>query len=465
MCFENVSEPFLRSVSKYPNRLAVIFKQRKLTYAQLNARINQLVGILKKEYAIVPGSKVAYLLPNSFEVLEVYYAIQKIGAIAVPLNFKLIPREIKYLTEACDAELLIFAFQFHDDVKEAGLSSDLQLASFGGAGVGVGDLDALQTLASADEPLLYCDIEAVSRIQYTGGSTGLPKGAIRTHAADLAELKGVVASNHIDRDRKKVVLIQCPLEHHGGHSWFTSALATGAALVICDAFSAEGILDKIERFKVSYMILLPPSTYLRLLDCPSIDDYDLSSVRLVQSAAGATTKKVISKIFRYFPHAVLNYGWGQTESGLGTSLVIERCWMTENSEKLKSIGTAMLGAKLRIVDENGKDVKRGQTGEALIKSEAVMKGYYGQTELTKQAFTDDQWLRTGDMMMQDDDGFYYLRSRKKDMVKSGGENVFVDEVERTINSNPDVDDCVVFGTEDELMMEAIAAVVQIRVGS
>lgn len=471
MAYKNVVEPFLKSVAAHPDKTAVIFKGRTWTYAQMNQNVNRIFHVLRDVLGVQPGQKVAYLLANSPAIVEVYYAIQKIGAVAVPLNFKLIAREIGYLVSASDSSVLLFARQFASKVAEAApnLPERVALVSVGGSAEGkiprAVDLQKACETVTDEEPDLFKDEDALTRIQYTGGSTGLPKGAARTHHADLVELDAIMDSNGIADADDNVVLIQCPLEHHGGHSWFTITFAAGATLVICAAFNAERILDDIQRYRVTYMILLPPTTYLRLLRCPTIDQYDLSSVRLVQSAAGATTVPIIRAIYSQFPNAVLNYGWGQSESGAGTSLRITRQMLEEGSPLLESVGRPMKHVSMKVVDDAGRELPPGKVGEALFKSDAAMQGYYGQPDLTHAVFTDDGWLRTGDMMEFDDEGYFYLRSRKKDMVKSGGENVFVAEVENVLRSHPDIDDCVVFGTSDPVMGEAVAAVVQPRPGA
>lgn len=463
----NVVEPFLESVRAHPGKTAVVFNGCEITYGALNDRINQMVGVLTRGMGVRPGDRVAYLLPNCPEILEVYYAIQKIGAVAVPLNFKLIPREVSYLVNASGASVLVFAAQFAAVVMEAAASftDTVALASTGGAVPGALALEPACLLHAADEPPLFRDEHALSRIQYTGGSTGLPKGAARTHAADLVELDAIMDSNGIGDDPDNVVLIQCPLEHHGGHSWFTITFAAGATLVICEAFNAEQILHFIDYYRVTYMILLPPTTYLRLLRCPTIDQYDLSSVRLVQSAAGATTKPIIEAIYDKFPNAVLNYGWGQSESGAGSSLRITRAMLAADSPLLESVGRPMKHVEMKVVDEAGNELPDGEVGEALFRSDATMQGYYGQPDLTDAAFAPDGWLRTGDLMERDARGYFYVRSRKKDMIKSGGENVFVAEVENVLRTHPAIDDCLVFGTSDPVMGEAVAAVIQPLPGS
>lgn len=473
MAYVNVAEPFCASVAAYPDKTAVIHKDRKITYAQMNSLVNKTAHVLLGDLGVRPGDKVAYLLPNSPEILIIYYAIQKIGAVAVPLNFKLLGNEVEHLVLVSDAKVLFFASQLAEKARQVSENKTMgvSLVAVEEGSVTQAILEGAQSytelieVKTNEEPILFQDESALSRIQYTGGSSGIPKGAARTHRADLVEFEGILDSNRLAQSTDNVVLIQCPLEHHGGHSWFTISFAAGATLVICDAFNAESILHNIEKHKVTYMILLPPITYLRLLACPTIDSYDLSSVKLVQSSAGGTTKEVIQAIYEHFPNAVLNYGWGQSESGLGTSLVITREMLKTDSPLLGSIGRPMKGLDIKLVDEHGIEVATGIIGEALVRSEAVMECYYGAPELTAEVFTKDGWLHTGDMMVQDEEGYLTIKSRKKDMIKSGGENVFIAEVEKTINSHPLVADCLVFGTDDPIMGEAVAAVVQLHEGS
>lgn len=464
---DNVAEPFLKSATEHPDKVAIIFKGAKVTYRQMNARINRFAHLLKEDAGVVSQDKVAYLLPNRPELTEIYYAVQKIGAVSVPLNFKHIAREVAYLVNASQAKVLFFDKIFWETVQQAQEQFDhpVCLYSVGGSVEGVKSSNTLLVHFSDSEPEMFRDAHALSRIQFTGGSTGLPKGAARTHAADLVELDSVTQSSGLADEGNWVALVQCPLEHHGGHSWFTSIFATASAMVVCQAFDAERILRDIDANRVTHMILLPPTTYQRLLRCPTIDQFDLSSVLIVQSAAGAAPLEMIRQVFEKFPNAKLNYGWGQSESGTGSSVRITRQMFEQGSPLLGSIGSPMPYTQMKVVDEDGRELEDGQIGEALIKSGALMEGYYGQPDLTEAAFTADGWLHTGDMMRRDDEGYYYLCSRKKDMIKSGGENVFVSEVESVLRSHPDIDDCVVFGTSDPTMGEAVAAVVQPRPGA
>ncbi len=461
----NVAEPFLAGVREHPGRTAVVCGEDHRSYAATNARINRICALLRQR-GVRAGDRVAYLLPNCATLIEVYYAIQKLGAIAVPLNVRSIAPELEHFLTTAEASVLLFAGQYADVVaavqgRVPGVT--LQLC-IDGATAWAEDLRPLLVGVSEAEPELFRDAQAVSRIQFTGGSTGAPKAAERTHRADLVEFEGVYGSNRLYADEAKVVLIQCPLEHHGGHSWYGSALSVGATLVLCSSFDPEVILAQIERHRVSYMILLPPTTYARLMSLPGIDEVDLSSVRLVQSSAGGTSPEIVAEVYRHFPNAVMNYGWGQTETGLGSSLVLTREMVQERSPRLASIGTAMPLIELKVVDEDGAEVAPGVVGECVAYSEALMRGYHNAPELTAAGFTADGWWRTGDLMARDSDGYLYLKGRKRELVKSGGENVFVGEVEGVLREHPAVLDAMVFGQDDPVLGEAVAAAVELRPG-
>ncbi|HEY0189445.1 MAG TPA: AMP-binding protein [Cellulomonas sp.] len=462
----SMAEPFLAAARRHPDRLAIVHGEVALTYAEVERRIDRLAHVLLAR-GVQTGDRVAYLLPNGHDLVELYYAVQSIGAIAVPVNYRSCAAEIAYLLRASGSSVLVFPQAAAERVDEArGEVPDLrELLCTDGEPAWARGLAGLEQDAPAGPPTRVADPDAVSRIQYTGGSTGVPKGVERTHRADLVEIEGTYLSNGLDRDETRIVLIQCPLEHHGGHDWFCMSFACGATVVLVDRFHPETILDAIARHRVSYMILLPPTTYARLMDHPTIDRYDLSSVRLVQSSAGATTPEIVRRMYRHFPQARVSYGWGQTESGLGTSLVLTRELAESEDPRIASIGRPMPYLELRVLDEDGREAAPGVVGEGVVRSVAVMRGYHDQPGLTRGAFTPDGWLRTGDMMERDADGYLYLRSRKRDLVKSGGENVFVGEVEAVVRAHPAVRDALVHGVPDPRLGEAVAVAVELVPGA
>jgi long-chain acyl-CoA synthetase len=465
MPYKNIAELLILNANRYPNKTAIIYKDKRISYKELNKKVNQIAQGLKN-LGVGFGDKVGYLLPNSNQLIEVYFAIQKIGAVAIPLNYRLIPREIEFLVEAGQCKVLIFAEYFRPKVEQ--IRPQLFSVEFficdGQPGQDEVSLEKMAENSSDEEPSLSRNENALSRIQFTGGTTGIPKGVMRTHYNDISEIISVMMSSKMGANPDEIVLIQCPMEHHGGHSWFVSVIGTGATLVICDVFKADDILSLIERERVTYLLLLPPSTHLRLLDSPNFNKYDMSSVRLVQSSAGATSPEIIKRIYEGYPNCQMNYGWGQTESGTGSSIILTLEMAEKGFPEVNSIGKPMPFLEMKIIDENNQEVPVGEVGECVVKGPTTMVGYYNQLELSANMFLEDGWVRTGDMMKKDENGYFYIMSRKKDMIKSGGENVFAEEVANVIRKHPSIKDCVVFGVPDARLGEAVMTVVQLRKG-
>ena len=251
------------------------------------------------------------------------------------------------------------------------------------------------------------------------------------------------------------------MEHHGGHSWLLSCLSAGAAVVVASKFDAEEILGKIERYAVTHIILLPPSVYCRLSREAAPGARDLSSVRIVQSAAGAMTPSIVEGIFQLFPACEINYGWGQSESGVGTSMRLSREEYASGTPKIHSVGVPMRSLEMMLLDEKG---GASDCGEAVVRTPAMMEGDYERPDLTREVLQDG-WLRTGDVFARDEQGLYYFKARVKDVIKTGGENVYASEVQAVILSHPEVQDCVVKGVPDLVWGEAVAAIVQPMKGS
>lgn len=460
----NVGYLLTLNANRYPNKTALLYKGRRFSYREINDRVNRLAHSFM-DLGITKGDKVGFMFPNCNQIVELLFALFKIGAIAVPLNHRLVSQEIKYLVDTAECKVFVYSDIYADKVAEVKqeFTTVKILISSGETFSGEYSYEQLCTHQDNTEPNVAVLGSDLSRIQFTGGTTGRSKGVMRTHESDIFQTISIMTQNKMGANPDEVVMVQCPLHHQGGMSWLLSAIATGAEFVFCDVFNPEDILKQIQDYKVTYLLLLPPVTYLRLYDVPNLKTFDLSSVKYVQMSAGGTSPDIIFKTYDAFPNCEVNYGWGQTESGAGTNIVLTRELVRTQPEKTKSIGKAMPLIELRIVDEEGKDVPVGEVGECIARGPSVMSGYYNQPELTAKALKDG-WVSTGDMFRQDKEGYFYIMDRKKDMIKTGGENVFAQEVESVIRSHSAIQDCAVIGVPDPVLGEAVMAVVKLRTG-
>ena len=462
MQWEHIAEPIKENAERFPDRVAVVCGCESLTYGQLWSDVQAWACALRDDFGIERGDHVAYILPNGLDIATLYYAVQTLGAVAVPMNGRLIAEEIGTLLRLSDAKLLVYAPTVADKIDAFGAGEGGRAAT---RTVVISELRSIARQRKGGVVALAGGGAAWSRIQFTGGTTGVPKGACRSHRADLVELDSLRQMIGLGEMPNETVLVQSPVSHHGGHGWLITSLAMGATLVLCGTFNALELLGQIERYRATHLLIMPPTIYPRLFEGVGEGDFDLTSVRFVQTSAGLTTADINELILSRFPNAVLSYGWGQSESGAGTAVRFDRFLVRAASPVLTSIGRPMAHVEMRLLADDGTVVGPGELGEAVVRSGAVMDGYYHLDDLRSAVFTDDGWLRTGDVMRCDEEGFYYLVSRKKDMIKSGGENVFAGEVEQCLLAHPAITDCVVFGTEDAEYDEAVAAAVTVRPGA
>jgi long-chain acyl-CoA synthetase len=461
----NIGYLLQMNANRYPQKTAMIDSRHHISYQQLNSRVNVLANSLMG-LGIKKGDKVAYLFQSNTHIVEIYYAIQKIGAVAVPLNHRLVGAEIKCLVNTAECKAFIYCDCFHKQVQEVKhelKTIEIMIRS----GDKVEDeysLGELENHNNSSEPGVEVFPDDLSRIQFTGGTTGRSKGVLRTHFADFFQTLSITISGGLGGP-DQVMLTQSPLCHQAGLSWMNVAVGAGNTFIICDVFNPENVLEQIQREKVTAVMLLPPSTYHKIFDFPNLKNYDLSSIKIVQSSAGGTSPDIINQLYETFPNcSAVRYGYGLTETGgLGTNYVISREMLQRHPEKAKTIGKEMPFVELRIVDENDQDVEIGQVGECIARGPSMMLGYYNQLELTDEAMKNG-WVYTGDMVKKDAEGYYYLMDRKKDMIKSGGENVFAQEVESVIRSHPAVQDCAVFGVPDQKFGEVVMSVIQLKDG-
>jgi len=448
-----VGELFLNSVNKYPNKTAVVFEDRKYTFSELNARINCLANGLI-ELGFKKGDHIAVMLANSSEILEVMMAIGKVGMVGVPVSFRFVAAEIEYALTQSDSKVLIVGEEFLETLSAAmpNLGNVQCIIAVASRPVpGMLDYERILAANSAAEPDVLVLEADPWYIGYTSGTTGFPKGAISSHRArTLAGLMVALEYALVDTD---VQLMTMPMFHSNGLTFSMLGLCVGNTVVIMRRFDAEQVLRACHEHKLSYGSLVP-TMYRMILNLPADikSKYDVSSMRVLISSSAPLLTKTKEEILAFFPNAELNEFYGSTEAGPVTNLKHR-----DQMRKIRSVGQATFGCKVKLLDVAGKEVPPGEVGELYCFSHAFA-GYYKMPDATKGAFR-GEWVSVGDMARMDEEGYFYIVDRKKDMIISGGENVYPTEIEEVLSRHPAVRELAVIGIPDDKWGEAVHAVV------
>ncbi len=461
----NIGRVIADNADKYPNNTAIVYRDRRLTYRELNERINRLANNFL-ELGVQKGDRIGYMFYNSNQIIETFFAAVKIGAIAVPINFRYTRRELQWTVETSRCK--VFAYSQACSKQVDTVKNDFSTVKhliFSGQSPPAKErhFEALTLEGDQKEPNVEVGKEDFSHILYTGGTTGTPKGALHIHQSVLYSIMAHLITYGIS-EPGETVLTQLPLFHHAGITLSSVMLASGGCLVLVETFDPLEILRLMQKEEASHLCLLPPATYIRILDVSNIKDFDTTKITRIASAAGAFSKQLLLRLFNTFPNADLFYGYGLSEGGgAGTFGRTTRSMVVQDLDRAKSVGREQLFVRIQLVDEKGLEVPGGEVGEAIIQSPSMMKSYFEQPELSAQTIKDG-WVYTGDLLKKDRNGFYYFVDRKKDMIKTGGENVFAQEVEQVIMSHPSVELCAVIGVYDAKFGEAIMAVIKLRQG-
>jgi long-chain acyl-CoA synthetase len=445
----NVADALAHAATAYADRPAVKLDDAQLSYAQLDTASQHIAGLLAAR-GIGPGDRVGIMLPNVPHWGILYYGVLRAGAVAVPMNPLLKEREVAYYLSDSGAGLI---FAWHGFGAEARAGAKLADAE----AVLIDPAEFLGLLGSAAPVAGVVDRAAddTAVILYTSGTTGQPKGAELTH--DNLTRNVEVGRALLDASPDDVVFGGLPLFHVFGQTCgLNASVAAGACLTLLPRFDATKTLEILQRDKVTIFQGVP-TMYVALVNHPNRADYDLSSLRVCASGGAAMPVEVMTAFEKEFGCVVLE-GYGLSETSPVAS------FNTLARRRPGSIGFPVSGVEFRIVDDADKDVSEGDPGEIVIRGHNVMKGYWGKPEATRAAIKDG-WFHTGDVARRDEDGFYFIVDRKKDMIIRGGYNIYPREIEEVLYEHPAVAEAAVIGMKHAELGEEVAAVVALKPGA
>ena len=436
--------------------------RREISWSVFNEKANRFANLLLSR-GIKKGDKVAILLMNCLEWLPIYFGILKTGALAVPLNFRYAPDEIKYCLDLAEVDVLVFGPEFIGRVE--GIADEIsknRLLFYVGENCPTfaEHYDSLAANCSSASPDIKLTDEDDAAIYFSSGTTGFPKAILHNHESLMHSCK--TEQNHHSQTKDDVFLCIPPLYHTGAKMhWFGSFLVGGRA-VLLKGIKPEWIIRTISEEHCTIVWLLVPwaQDILDAIDRGELDlnDYQLSQWRLMHIGAQPVPPSLIKRWKTVFPNHDYDTNYGLSES-IGPGCVHLG---VENIHKVGAIGIAGYGWETKIVDEHRNEVAQGEVGELAVRGAGVMKCYYKNPEASAEVLTEDGWLLTGDMAKQDEDGFIYLVDRKKDVIISGGENLYPVQIEDYLRAYDKIKDVAVIGLPDKRLGEIAAAIIEIK---
>lgn len=441
-----------RNVLCYPKKEALVFNDIRYSYREFGEMAdrlsNALIGL-----GVRPGDRVALLAKNIPEYLIAYFGVFQVGGVIIPLNWRLKPREFNYILNQSDSKVLMFGSDFLDMVKE--LKSDLkdveQYIMVGGEdpGEGIHRYEKLMADASSEKPKVEVHEGDVAIQMYTSGTTGKPKGALLTHRnLMIGAFMGILSNNSSSESRGLVV---APIFHIAATVFTLSFLLPGGTIVVMDLFDPVGVLKTFEQEKISGSFFAPTMLQM-MVNVPDVEKYDFSSLNTLAFGGAPMDYALLLECRRVFQCDFLQ-GFGQTEASPHVCTMSQQEYREIAADpkmeyKLKAVGKDAPGVEVRIVDDKDNDVPVGEVGEIVARGDNIMIGYYKMPEATEETLRGG-WLHTGDMGRFDEDRYLYLADRKKDMIISGGENIYSQEIENIIMEIPGVMETAVIGKPDE----------------
>ena len=437
--------------------------RREINWRQFDEKANRFANLLLSR-GIKKGQKVAILLMNCLEWLPIYFGILKSGALAVPMNFRYSGDEIEYCLDLADVDVLVFGPEFTERLETVPKALErLKFKFFVGRDVpdfAESYLELVTYTSTKAPPILLSDKDNAA-IYFSSGTTGRPKAILHNHRALVSSCE--TEQNHHGQTRDDVFLCIPPLYHTGAKMHWFGSLLSGSRAVLLRGVKPEWILRAVTEEKCTIVWLLVPwaQDLLNAIEAGKIklDDYMLDQWRLMHIGAQPVPPSLIKRWKVLFPDHDYDTNYGLSES-IGPGCVHLG---VENIHKVGAIGKPGYNWQAKIVDENGNELPQGGVGELIVKGDGVMLCYYKNEQATNEVLKDG-WLYTGDVARMDEDGFIYLVDRKKDVIISGGENLYPVEIEDFLNTNTKIKDVAVIGLPDERLGEIAAAVIEIKDG-
>ena len=451
-------EQIARIARKQPDQVAFRFLEQQRSFAELDARVTRLAHALA-ERGVGFGDRVAVLLPNGLEILESYFAILRLGAICVPINFRLLADEVAHIARDSGARALIL----HEELAEVGSKARAQLPELGvcllvGSSAAAAGSDMLcyeGALAAASDAPLDVDVpeHAPAFIMYTSGTTGRPRGAVLSHFNLIMNTMNSMIEMGI-RGSDEVWLSGLPLFHIGALNGILNYVMSGGTSIILPTghFDPLEVVNQLERERITGCFFVA-TQWQQICEVPGIRERDFSLRRIAWGASSALMS-VLTAMVEAFPGVSMYTFFGQTEMSSVTCMLDGK----DAVRKMGSVGKPVINVEVRIVDDDMQDVPRGQVGEIVYRAPTVMQGYWNNAEATDEAFAGG-WFHSGDLCRMDDEGYITVIDRKKDMIISGGENIYSAEVEAAIESHAGVREVAVIAVPHPRWMETPRAVI------
>ncbi len=454
-----------RAIQQTPDRIATICGNREQSYRRYGERVARLAGALQK-LGMGRGDRVGMLALNSDRYQEYFYATWWGGGAVNPVNFRWSATEIAYSLEDCDTRILLVDDQFKGVIEELKKKSQsLRAVIYVGEGEGPAGALSYETLMAENAPVADagCGGADLAAVMYTGGTTGFPKGVMLSHENLSANALTALAEGFTHGEARALLIT--PMFHVAAAALMNAHAYAGGTFIIAPMFTPLGALQIIQDQRITHVLLVPTMIQM-VADHPEAAKFDLSSLEVMIYGASAISEAVLKRAMALFSSAGFMQAYGMTELAPIVTVMPARYHTAagQKAGKLRSAGRATMICEVRIVDAEGHEAPRGSVGEITVRGPGVMLGYWNKPTLTAAAVRDG-WMHTGDGAYMDEDGFVFVVDRMKDMIVSGGENVYSAEVENALAQHAAVGACAVIGIPSEQWGEAVHAVVVLRPGA